>query len=264
MQKRCATLARMGAVVFSYNMFAFGESIAQIDSTAIIEKPVAENIWKHHATPLALTLQTWNSIRAIDFLQSLPDVNPGQIGVTGASGGGTQSFLLAAVDDRVTVCVPVVMVSCHFFGGCDCESGLPVHESKDHFTNNAEITAMHAPKPLLIITDGSDWTKTVPELEYPFIRRTYSFYGAENNVVNVHFPEGMHDYGYEKRIPVYRFMAEHLELDILAVTGADGAIDESKSETESATALLLFSVENSFPENALRGIDAIKESLEKL
>jgi dienelactone hydrolase len=263
MQKRCATLARMGAVVFSYNMFAYGESIAQVDTAAIIEKPVAENIRKHHATPLAMTLQTWSSIRGLDFLQSLPDVDPGRIGVTGASGGGTQSFLLAAVDDRVTVCVPVVMVSCHFFGGCDCESGLPVHESKDHFTNNAEITAMHAPKPLLIISDGSDWTSTVPELEYPFIRRTYSFYGAENNIVNIHFPEGLHDYGYEKRIPVYRFMADHLGLDILAITGSDGAVDESKSETESVAALLVFSSDNPFPENALRGIDAIKERLEE-
>ncbi len=191
MQFRCATLARMGAVVFSYSMFAWGgESIWQLDTTAVIEQPLTENIWKHHDTAFALTLQTWNSIRALDFLQELPDVDPGRIAVTGASGGGTQTFLLAAVDDRVSVSVPVVMVSCHFFGGCNCESGLPIHESKDHFTNNAEIAAMVAPKPMLMVSDGDDWTKTEPDLEYPFIKWIYSFYGAEDNVEQVHFPDG--------------------------------------------------------------------------
>jgi len=264
MQKRCATLARMGAVVFSYNMFAFGESIRQLDTSAVIEKPVEENIWKHHRTPLALTMQTWSSIRVIDFLQSLPYVNPYLIGVTGASGGGTQTFLLAAVDERVSVSVPVVMVSCHFFGGCDCESGLPIHQSKDHFTNNAEITAMMAPKPLLIVSDGKDWTKTVPVLEFPFIRRTYSFYGAENNVENVHFPDGEHDYGYEKRIPVYHFLAKHLGLNMVPVTGPDGDIDESKSTLEPAADLLSFSSTHPFPANALQGLEAIRKSMEKL
>jgi uncharacterized protein len=203
LQKRCATFARMGAVVFSYSMFGWGgESAKQLDSTAIIEKPETETIAKNHSVPLALTMQTWNSIRALDFLETLPEVDKKNIGVTGASGGGTQTFLLAALDDRVTVSVPVVMVSCHFFGGCNCESGLPIHQSAKHFTNNAEIAAMVAPKPMLMISDGADWTKNEPQVEYPFIKRTYSFYNAENNVENVHFPEGVHDYGFAKRIPV--------------------------------------------------------------
>ena len=265
MQKRCATMARMGAVVFSYNMFAWGgETIWQADTMAIIEKPVSDTIWKYHDIPLALTLQTWSSMRALDFLQSLPDVDPGLIGVTGASGGGTQTFLLAALDDRVTVSVPVVMVACHFFGGCNCESGLPIHESKNHFTNNAEIAAMFAPKPLLLVSDGDDWTKTVPTLEYPFIKRTYSFYNAEDNVESAYFPDGVHDYGYAKRIPVYHFMAKHLGLNIQAVTDSLGGIDESKSSLEPAEKLLIFSSNKPFPENALKGKEAIKKSMEKL
>ncbi len=265
MQYRCAALARMGAVVFSYNMFAWGgESIWQLDPSAVIEHPSAENIWKHHTTPISLTIQTWTGIRALDFLQSLPDVDPGRIGVTGASGGGTQTFLLAAIDDRVSVSVPVVMVACHFFGGCDCESGLPIHESAKHFTNNAEIAAMVAPKPLLMISDGDDWTITEPELEYPFIKRIYSFYSAEDNVEQVHFPDGVHDYGDKKRVPVYHFMAKHLGLDIQAVTDAQGDIDESKIEIEAPEVLLVFSSKIPFPENALKGIEAITEGFSKL
>jgi len=128
-QYRCAMLAKMGAVVFSYEMFAYGESRLQVSEA-------------DHRTSLSLTIQTLNSIRVIDFLTSLPFVDSKRIGVTGESGGGTQSFLLTAIDDRITVSVPVVMVSSWFFGGCPCESGLPIHSCSEAGTNNAEIAAM--------------------------------------------------------------------------------------------------------------------------
>jgi hypothetical protein len=265
LQKRCATFARMGAVVFSYSMFGWGgESSWQLDTTAIIEKPDTAFIYKNHSIPLALTMQTWNSIRAVDFLETLTDVDNSKIAITGASGGGTQTFLLAALDDRISVSVPVVMVSCHFFGGCNCESGLPVHQSANHNTNNTEIAAMIAPKPMLMISDGADWTKNEPTVEYPFIRRIFSFYNSENNVENAHFPDGVHDYGYAKRIPVYNFMAKHLGLDINAVTDSTGVIDESKSDTERAETMLVFTSKNPHPANALKGAEAIGLALKKL
>lgn len=263
-QKRCATFARMGAVVFSYNMFAYGESINQMDAVAIIEKPVEKNIDLNNNVPVALTMQTWNSIRALDFLETLPEVDASKIAITGASGGGTQTFLLAALDDRVSVSIPVVMVSCHFFGGCGCESGLPIHQSAKHFTNNAEIASMIAPKPMLIVSDGADWTKNEPTVELPFIKRTYSFYGAEENVENSHFSDGVHDYGEAKRIPVYSFLAKHLGLNLLAVSDSLGLVDESKSILEPAETLLSFSSQNPLPANALLGQDAIESELKSL
>jgi uncharacterized protein len=265
LQKRCATFARMGAVVFSYSMFGWGgESSKQLDPSAIIEKPVKDSIAKYHSVPLALTMQTWNSMRALDFLETLPDVDMTKIGVTGASGGGTQTFLLAALDDRVSVSVPVVMVSCYFFGGCNCESGLPIHQSSSHFTDNAEIAAMMAPKPMLMVSDGDDWTKNEPTLELPFIKRTYSFYNAESNIENAHFPDGVHDYGYAKRIPVYRFMAKHLGLDLLAVSDPDGSVNESKSDIENAIIMLSFTSRNPHPSNALKGSAEIEAAIKKL
>jgi hypothetical protein len=264
-QKRCATFARMGAIVFSYGMYAWGgEPIWQFDTTAVIEKPVREVIRKSHENPLSITMQTWSSIRAIDFLESLPDVDLTNIAVTGASGGGTQSFLLAAVDDRVTVSVPVVMVSCHYKDLCVCEKVMPSGQDPDQILNMAEFAAMMAPKPMLLISDGADWTKNTPEVEYPFIKRTYSFYHAEDNVENVHFPDGKHDYGFEKRVPVYKFLAKHMGLNLQAITGPDGVIDEAGSVLENPETMLSFSSVNHFPHYALLGNDAIEREFKKL
>ena len=251
-QIRCAMLAKMGAVVFSYEMFGYGESLLQITPA-------------DHRTSFTSTMQTLNSIRVIDFLTSLPYVDPGRIGVTGESGGGTQTFLLTALDDRVTVSVPVVMVSSYFQGGCACESGLPIHSCTDLMTNNVEITAMASPRPLLVISDGQDWTSHVPELEIPYLKKVYGLYEKPELVENVHLADEGHDYGVSKRMPMYDFMARHLGLNLKTVTDKkSGKIDESKVTIEKYNAQLVFGEKGKLPENALKGLDKIKEVFRSL
>jgi dienelactone hydrolase len=189
------SLARQGYVVFAYDMVGYNDTIQVPHRFGSPEL----QLWSFGP----LGLQLWDSIRSLDFLSSLDDVDATRLGVTGASGGGSQTFLLAAVDDRVQFASPVNMVSAIYQGGDLCENapGLRLN------TSNVEIAAMFAPKPMLLVSATGDWTQNVPEEEYPAIRRIYDLYGKSDQVDVVQF-NADHNFNELSREAVYRFFAK--------------------------------------------------------
>ncbi len=206
-----ATLAQQGYVAFAYDMVGYNDTI----QTPHEFGSPAEQLWSF--SPLGL--QLWNSTRALDFLESLPEVDPARIGMTGASGGGTQTFLLSAVDERIKFAAPANMVSAEMQGGDYCENapGLRVG------TFNVEIAAMTAPRPLLLVSTSGDWTHNVPNFEYPAIRKVYSLYDKGAYVSNAHFVFPEHNFNRNSRGAVYQFFQKYLtpELGPRAVVEED-------------------------------------------
>src|SRR5215207_1478752 len=195
---RAIGLARQGFVVFTHDMVGYNDS-RQLPHTFGGRR---ENLWS-----LSLGgLQLWNAIRALDFLETLPYVRRDGFGVTGESGGGTQTFLLGAVDDRVAVAAPVNMISLRMQGGCLCENmpGLRVD------TNNVEIAATIAPRPMLMVSATGDWTAETLEREYPSMRGAYALFGADARVHAVRFT-AEHNYNKDSREAMYAWMARWMQ-----------------------------------------------------
>ncbi len=216
-QQRLGTLARMGAICVDFDLYGWGES----------EKEVGEAA---HHTSRAHVYQAACGYILLDWmLKNCKDIDTERVGVMGGSGGGTHTVLLSLLDERVTASAPVVHLASHFDGGCPCESGKPVQLAAGG-TCEPELAAVMAPKPMLIVSDGGDWTSSVPTLEFPYLQRIYGFYGAQDKVRNVHLPNERHDFRENKRNAVYDFFIDVFGLD-------RSMLDESKIEIEPDDAL---------------------------
>jgi len=227
---RCITFARLGCVVFAPDMVGYNDS----------------NQLKHHFSyPLwglsLMGLQLWDNIRALDFLQSVEGVDRRRIGCTGASGGGTQTFILTAVEDRVKVAVPVCMVSAHFQGGCECENPPLLRLN----TNNVEIAAMGVPRPYMLAGATGDWTKNVMKVEGPFVRSIYKLFGVPDKF-DYFIVDAGHNYNKETREHVYRWMGRWLlgETDL-------SKLHEKPFKVEKREDMLVFTKDHPRPARAL-------------
>jgi len=200
LQARCAMLARMGCVVFFYDMVGYADSTPIPHRTGFTDFEAVLRLQSF------MGLQSWNSIRVMDFVSSLPNVDPKRIACTGASGGGTQTIMLSVLDDRLAVSFPAVMVSEEMQGGCICENSPLLRVG----TNNAELIACFAPKPLGM-TSADDWTAQIETLGYPQIHEIYKLYGAADKVAAWHrsFP---HNYNQVSRELMYNWMNKFLKL----------------------------------------------------
>jgi acetyl xylan esterase AXE1 len=198
---RAAGFARQGYLAFSYDMVGYNDSAAISHRFAnghqenVVDR---ESLWSVNL----LGLQLWDSIRSIDFLLSLPEVDPERIACTGESGGGTQTFLLTAVDDRVKLSAPVNMVSFLMQGGSVCENAPNLRID----TNNVEIASLAAPRPMMMVSATGDWTKNMMTSEYPAVGRIYKLFDDEDKLTAIQI-DAAHNYNQPSREAVYGWFA---------------------------------------------------------
>ena len=220
LQARCIQLARMGTVVFHYDMLGYADSTQlPMELTHGFSKqrpqmnaPEKWGLFSPQAEARFQTvmgLQTWNSIRSLDFLEALPDVDPARIAVTGASGGGTQTFILCGIDSRPAVAFPAVMVSTAMQGGCTCENACGLRVG----TGNVEFAALFAPKPMGL-TGANDWTLEMPTKGFPSLQGLYQLLGAPDKVRLTHLPQFGHNYNAVSRGAMYAWLNRHLRLGL--------------------------------------------------
>lgn len=245
-QARMAQLARMGCVVFHYDMVGRADSqqIGHADGFT----DARAGLWLQNF----MGLQTFNSIRAIDFLLSLDDVDPERIGVTGSSGGGTQTFMVCAVDPRPAVAFPAVMVSTAMQGGCICENASYLRIG----INNVAIAALFAPKPMAM-SGADDWTIDIETKGLPELKQVYSLFGKGDLVHAQAFPQFKHNYNQVAREMMYDWFNKHLDL------GHVGPIEEQDFEPVSAEELTVFDDEHMLPEDAV-GAEGLRAYLTKV
>jgi len=219
-QSMCVQLARMGCVVWQWDMLGDSDS-RQLSRELVhgfarqrpeMNRPSGWGLYSPQAESRlqsVMGLQTWNSIRSLDFLLSLPEVDPARVAMTGSSGGGTQTMLLAAVDDRLALSYPVVMVSTSMQGGCTCENASLLRIG----TGNVELAALFAPRPQGMNT-ADDWTREMATKGFPDLERLYGLYGVKDRVTLLrgeHFP---HNYNAVTRSAFQTFLSRQFGLGV--------------------------------------------------
>jgi dienelactone hydrolase len=234
LQARAVQLARMGCTVFHYDMIGYADSkpLSHWDGFADVEGTLR--------LQQAMGLQTINSIRSLDFLVSLPEVDPARIGVTGASGGGTQTFVLCALDPRPAAAFPAVMVSTDMQGGCVCENCCYLRIG----INNVAFAAMFAPRPMAM-SCANDWTRHFETTGYPELKQVYALYGAVDQVKARTWPEFGHNYNQPAREMMYAWFNRHLKI------GLTEPIEERDFVPVVPNELSVFDAEHPRPKDAL-------------
>ena len=215
---RCVQLARMGCVVLVYDMIGYADSI-QLSEHRRGPRPDMNRPepgrWGFVSPQASLRLQTnfglqtWNSVRVLDYLADLDEVDPDRILVTGASGGATQTMVLAAIDERVSAAFPCVMASTAMQGGCTCENSHYLRIDQ----GNIDIAAAVAPRPLGL-TAADDWTVELETKGHPDLVGLYQMLGVPDRY-EAHFNTWFqHNYNHVSRTQMYQFANRHLGLGL--------------------------------------------------
>ncbi|MGY8769897.1 MAG: alpha/beta hydrolase [Pirellulales bacterium] len=209
-QHHGAWFARHGMVCLTIDTLQLGEI------EGIHHGTYKYNMWwwnNRGYTPAGV--EAWNCVRALDLLQSLPEVNGEKLGVTGRSGGGAYSWWIAALDERIKAAVPVAgitdlrnhVVDGCVEGHCDCMYWVNTYR-----WDYSMLAAMVAPRPLMISNTDSDGIFPLDGVGRTFFstRKIYSLYNAKGKL-GMSIAPGPHKDTQQLRVPAFHWLREHLQ-----------------------------------------------------
>ncbi|HEY1380237.1 MAG TPA: acetylxylan esterase, partial [Gemmataceae bacterium] len=210
-QARCIGAAKLGFFVLCVDAFGAGE------------RGVGTALGEYHGDMTAATLlpvglplsglQVYENMRAVDYLQSRPEVDSDRIGITGASGGGNQTMYAGAFDDRLKCVVPVCAVGNYraylHVACCVCE----VVPGALTFTEEGDVLGLVAPRPLLVVSASRDGIQFAPAEAARSIERARAIYGLHDagDALKHTVIEDVHGYSRPMREAMYGWMAKWLK-----------------------------------------------------
>ncbi len=210
-QARCIGAAKLGFVVLCVDAFGAGE------------RGIGTALGEYHGEMTAATLlplgtplsglQVYENMRAVDYLETRPEVDKTRIGITGASGGGNQTMYAGAWDERLKCVVPVCSVGNYQAylraACCLCE----VVPGALQFTEEWAVLALTAPRPLMVLSatrDAFQFSVGEAKKSLALTAPVYKLFGKPDNLRHATFEEG-HGYSKAMREAMYGFMTLHLK-----------------------------------------------------
>ena len=221
-QRVMINLVEKGFVVLAFDPIGQGERLQYVDAEtgkSKVEGPTTEHSYAGVQTLLTGTSLSdyfiWDGVRAIDYLETRPEVDMNRIGITGRSGGGTQSALIAAYDERIYAAAPECYITSfkrllQSIGPQDAEQNPYnfIKKGMDH----ADFLHIRAPKPALIITTTHDFFSQQGAREtFAEVQKSYLAFGQPENI---QFTEdfGKHESTKNNRETLYAFFQKQLQL----------------------------------------------------
>lgn len=281
-------LVKKGFIVFAFDPVGQGERLEYFDQESgksTIGGPTSEHSYPGAQAFLTGSSQAlymiWDGIRAVDYLLSRKEVDPSRIGITGRSGGGTQSAMIAAFDHRIYACAPENYITNYTrlfqtIGPQDAEQNLLhfVAKGLDH----PDFLIVRAPKPALMITTSGDMFSIQGAMETEEeVERAYTALGKPENFSRCEDDAG-HASTNRNREAMYAFFQKHLSnpgnpadeavhlltADELKVTGSGQVSVSLKSETIFSLTMKkaenMIAVMNALRSDKARNVNSVVES----
>jgi hypothetical protein len=274
-------LVRKGFIVFAFDPVGQGERLEYYDP--VKKASLAGGPTREHSYPGSQAFLTglsqarfmiWDGIRAVDYLFTREEVDNSRIGITGRSGGGTQSAYIAAFDERIYAAAPENYITNYrrllqSIGPQDAEQNLfnLISRGLDH----PDFLEVRAPKPALMITTTRDMFSIQGAIETEReVKKVYGAYGLENNFSRAE-DDSTHASTIKNREALYRFFQEHLSLKgnpydekVELLTADELRVTPTGQVTDLPACETVFSLNRNHAEKLGSLLDVIRENSGKL